>query len=267
MAEFTAKDVQKLRQATGAGMMDAKKALEENDGDMEGRRPVAAREGPGQGGQARRSREHPGRRGRRSSTATSAPSSRSSARPTSPPSPTTSSRSCRTWSTWSPPRAPTPWPSSPPASTRSRSPSARTSSSAGSSASRRPAATCSTPTCTCRTAAASTPCSSSWPAATRTWPTTSACTSPSPSRRYLNRDEVPADEIEKERENLLSITKAEGKPEQAWPKIVDGRLNAWIKDQVLLEQGYVKDDKKTIQQLLDEAGATLVRFAQVYIGG
>jgi elongation factor Ts len=84
---------------------------------------------------------------------------------------------------------------------------------------------------------------------------------------YLTRDEVPADEIEKERENLLNITKAEGKPEQAWPKIVDGRINAWLKDQVLLEQGYVKDDKKTIQQLLDEAGASLVRFAQVYIGG
>ena len=83
---------------------------------------------------------------------------------------------------------------------------------------------------------------------------------------YLSRDEVPADEVEKERESLLAITKAEGKPEQAWPKIVEGRLNAWFKDQVLLEQGYVKDDKQTISQLLEGAGATLVRFAQVYIG-
>lgn len=81
---------------------------------------------------------------------------------------------------------------------------------------------------------------------------------------YLTRDEVPADAVEKERQALLEITKAEGKPEQAWPKIVDGRLNAWYKDQVLLEQGYVKDDKKTISELL--GGATLVRFAQVYIG-
>ena len=81
---------------------------------------------------------------------------------------------------------------------------------------------------------------------------------------YLNRDEVPADDVERERQALLDITKAEGKPEQAWPKIVDGRLNAWFKDQVLLEQGYVKDDKKSITELL--GGATLVRFAQVYIG-
>jgi elongation factor Ts len=81
---------------------------------------------------------------------------------------------------------------------------------------------------------------------------------------YLTRDEVPADAVEKERQALLDITKAEGKPEQAWPKIVEGRLNAWFKDQVLLEQGFVRDDKTTITQLL--GGATIVRFAQVYIG-
>ncbi len=81
---------------------------------------------------------------------------------------------------------------------------------------------------------------------------------------YLTRDEVPAAEVEKERESLLAITKAEGKPEAAWPKIVDGRINGWYKDRVLLEQAYVKDEKQTISQLL--GGATLVRFAQVYIG-
>jgi len=81
---------------------------------------------------------------------------------------------------------------------------------------------------------------------------------------YLNRDEVPADAVEKERLALLEITKAEGKPEQAWPKIVEGRLNAWYKDQVLLEQGFVRDDKKSITEILGDA--TLVRFAQVYIG-
>jgi elongation factor Ts len=83
---------------------------------------------------------------------------------------------------------------------------------------------------------------------------------------YLTRDEVPAEAADKERQALLDITKAEGKPEQAWPKIVEGRLNAWYKDQVLLEQGFVRDDKKSIQQLLDDRGAKLVRFAQVYIG-
>ncbi|HEY6531113.1 MAG TPA: translation elongation factor Ts [Acidimicrobiales bacterium] len=82
---------------------------------------------------------------------------------------------------------------------------------------------------------------------------------------YLTRDEVPAADAERERQALLDITKAEGKPEQAWPKIVEGRLNAWYKDQVLLEQGFVRDDKQTITQLLGDA--TLVRFAQVYIGG
>jgi len=82
---------------------------------------------------------------------------------------------------------------------------------------------------------------------------------------YLTRDEVPADAVERERANLEGITIAEGKPEQAIPKIVEGRLNAWFKDQVLLEQPYVKDDKQTISQLLGDA--TLVRFAQVYIGG
>jgi elongation factor Ts len=82
---------------------------------------------------------------------------------------------------------------------------------------------------------------------------------------FLTRDEVPSEEIEKERANLEGITRAEGKPEQAMAKIVEGRLNAWFKDQVLLEQAYVKDEKQTISQLL--GGATLVRFGQVYIGG
>jgi elongation factor Ts len=83
---------------------------------------------------------------------------------------------------------------------------------------------------------------------------------------FLTRDEVDEAAVEKERQALLDITKAEGKPEQAWPKIVEGRLNAWYKDQVLLEQGFVRDDKKSIQQLLDENDAKLVRFAQVFIG-
>ena len=82
---------------------------------------------------------------------------------------------------------------------------------------------------------------------------------------YLNRDEVPADDVERERQALLDITKAEGKPEQAWPKIVEGRVNAWYKERVLLEQGFVRDDKQTVTQFLGDA--TLVRYAQVYIGG
>ena len=82
--------------------------------------------------------------------------------------------------------------------------------------------------------------------------------------RYLSRDEVPQAEADEERATLEGITRAEGKPEQAIEKIVEGRLNAWYKDQALLEQPYAKDDKQTITQLLGDA--TIARFAQVYIG-
>ena len=82
--------------------------------------------------------------------------------------------------------------------------------------------------------------------------------------RYLTRDEVPEADVAAEREALEGITRAEGKPEAAIDKIVEGRLGAWFKDQVLLEQPYVKDDKQTIEQLL--GGASIVRYAQVAIG-
>lgn len=80
---------------------------------------------------------------------------------------------------------------------------------------------------------------------------------------YLSRDEVPAEDIEKERANLLEITKAEGKPEAAWPKIVDGRVNAWLAAQVLLEQG-VHGDKETVAQRI--GSGTIHRFAMAVIG-
>jgi elongation factor Ts len=82
--------------------------------------------------------------------------------------------------------------------------------------------------------------------------------------RFLTRDEVPQAEADEERATLENITRAEGKPEQAIDKIVDGRLNAWYKAQVLLEQPYAKDDKQSITQLLGEA--KIAGFAQVYIG-
>jgi elongation factor Ts len=80
----------------------------------------------------------------------------------------------------------------------------------------------------------------------------------------LGRDDVPADEVAKERETLEAITRAEGKPEAAIEKIVEGRLTGWFKDRVLLEQSYVKDEKQTITQLLGDA--TIARFALVAIG-
>jgi elongation factor Ts len=82
--------------------------------------------------------------------------------------------------------------------------------------------------------------------------------------KYLTNDEVPEAEAAAERETLAAITRAEGKPEQAIDKIVEGRLGAWYKDQVLIDQPYVKDDKQTIAQLL--GGASIVRFALVSIG-
>jgi elongation factor Ts len=82
--------------------------------------------------------------------------------------------------------------------------------------------------------------------------------------KYLTRDQVPQADADEERATLEGITRAEGKPEQAIEKIVEGRLNAWYKDQVLLEQPYAKDDKQSITQLL--GSAKIARFAQVYIG-
>jgi len=81
---------------------------------------------------------------------------------------------------------------------------------------------------------------------------------------FLSRDDVPADEVAKEREALEGITRAEGKPEAAMEKIVEGRLTGWFKERVLLEQSYVKDEKQTVAQLLGDA--TIARFALVAIG-
>ena len=82
---------------------------------------------------------------------------------------------------------------------------------------------------------------------------------------FLSRDEVPADEVAAERETLTAITKSEGKPEAALEKIVEGRLGGWYQERVLLEQKYVRDEKQTIPQLL--GGASVVRFGLVVIGG
>ena len=82
--------------------------------------------------------------------------------------------------------------------------------------------------------------------------------------RYLHRDDVPAEVVAAERATLETITRNEGKPEQAIPKIVEGRIGGFYKEVVLLEQPYAKDDKQTITQLL--GGAQIIRFAQVEIG-
>ncbi len=82
---------------------------------------------------------------------------------------------------------------------------------------------------------------------------------------YLARADVPVAEVEAERATVEEISRNEGKPEAALPKIIEGRLNGWFKERVLLEQAYVKDEKQTIEQYLH--GATITAFAQVVVGG
>jgi elongation factor Ts len=81
---------------------------------------------------------------------------------------------------------------------------------------------------------------------------------------YLRREDVAPEEVASERETLEKLSRNEGKPEQAIPKIVEGRLSGWYSERVLLEQKYAKDEKRTISQLLGDA--QVVRFAQVVVG-
>ena len=82
--------------------------------------------------------------------------------------------------------------------------------------------------------------------------------------RYLSRQEVPEPEVAAERQLIEAQAREEGKPEQALPKIVEGRLTGWFKERCLLEQPFVKEEKRTVQPVLGDA--TVVRFAQVEIG-
>ena len=84
---------------------------------------------------------------------------------------------------------------------------------------------------------------------------------------YVSRDEIPADVVENERRIAEATAREEGKPEQALPKIIEGKVNAYYKDNVLLEQPSVQDNKKTVKGVLDEAGVTITRFAHIEIGG
>ena len=83
---------------------------------------------------------------------------------------------------------------------------------------------------------------------------------------YLTRADVPADVVEKERRIAEQITRDEGKPEQAIPKIVDGRLNSYFKDVVLTEQVFVKDNKATINKVLAADNLTVTGFARFQVG-
>jgi elongation factor Ts len=81
---------------------------------------------------------------------------------------------------------------------------------------------------------------------------------------YLAKEDVPAEVVAEERETLEKMTRAEGKPEAVMGKIVEGRLNGFYKERVLLEQSFVRDEKQTIRQLLGDA--SIVAFNQAFIG-
>ena len=84
--------------------------------------------------------------------------------------------------------------------------------------------------------------------------------------QYLTRDEVPADAVENERRIVEEISRTEGKPEAALPKIVEGRLGAFFKQVALLEQEYARDNKLSIKQVLEQAGLTVTGFARFKVG-
>ncbi|MFW5469037.1 translation elongation factor Ts [Knoellia sp. CPCC 206435] len=87
------------------------------------------------------------------------------------------------------------------------------------------------------------------------------------SPTVLTRDEVDAETVENERRVAEATAKEEGKPEGALPKIVEGRVNGYFKENVLLEQPFAKEPKKTVAKVLEEAGATATSFARFRVGG
>ena len=84
--------------------------------------------------------------------------------------------------------------------------------------------------------------------------------------QYVTRDEVPAEVVDNERRIAEATAREEGKPEAALARITEGRVDGFFKDVVLLEQKSVQDQKKTVKSLLDEAGLTVTRFARFEVG-
>ena len=83
---------------------------------------------------------------------------------------------------------------------------------------------------------------------------------------YLAREDVPSDPVEAERRIVTEISKNEGKPEAALPKIVEGRVTAYFKQVALLEQDYAKDNKLSVSKVLADAGLTVSGFARFKVG-
>jgi elongation factor Ts len=86
------------------------------------------------------------------------------------------------------------------------------------------------------------------------------------SPTYLTREDVPADVVDSERRIAEETSRNEGKPEAALPKIIEGRLNGFFKENVLVEQAFAKEPKKTVGQVLTEAGGTVTGFVRFRVG-
>ncbi len=84
--------------------------------------------------------------------------------------------------------------------------------------------------------------------------------------QYLSREDVPPADVEKERRIVEEISRGEGKPEAALPKIVEGRIGAYFKQVALLEQDYARDNKLTVKKVLADAGLTITGFARFKVG-
>jgi elongation factor Ts len=84
--------------------------------------------------------------------------------------------------------------------------------------------------------------------------------------QYLSREDVPAETVENEKRIAEATAREEGKPEAALARIVEGRVNGYFKDAVLLEQSSVHDSKKTVKALLEQAGVTVTAFARFEVG-
>ena len=84
--------------------------------------------------------------------------------------------------------------------------------------------------------------------------------------QYLTREDVPAETVENERRIVEEISRGEGKPEAALPKIIEGRVSAFFKQVALLDQDYAKDNKQSVGKVLSDAGLTVSGFARFKVG-
>ena len=273
MANYTAADVKRLRELTGAGMLDCKNALADSDGDFDkavevlrikgakdvGKRAerataeglVAAKDGAlielnSETDFVAKNAEFQELADKVVAAALAAKaadvdalkaahiSADPAARRSSRPSPTCRPRSARSSNCVAPPISTAP----------------------------------SRPTCTSgrRTCRPPWVCSSSTPVTDKDAAHSVALQIAALKAKYLTRDDVPEDVVANERRIAEETAKAEGKPEAALPKIVEGRVNGFYKDVVLLEQPSVSDSKKTVKALLDDAGVTVTRFARFEVG-